>query len=208
MILTALVAAAMISSPIEDFSALVQGAKLTYQDANGLQVTDEIGGSVDIGKGLTATSKVSSVGGQNSSTELYRVDGDTLYLVGYIDKKAKPPKPSIVLLPSPQPIFRANGQKADWFYTGEVATGLGPVLQQLKGDSRPGPKRKVLDREVETLDVHITSKIGNDKAGIEVRQDVIYAKGIGMIEMSEATKAQGRTVKKVLKLVKFEPPQG
>jgi len=208
MILSVVIAAAALASQLEDFCPMVPGTRWTYEDANGLQVVDEIGKPVDIGKGQTAIPKTTSISGRSPGAELYRVDNDTLLLVGYIDKNARPPAPGLNLLPEPQPIVRLSNAKADWQYLGEVPTGLGPVLLQVRGYSNKGPKKKVLDREVETMAVQVISRIGNDAQRVEIRQDVIYGKGIGMVEMTEATKAQGQTVKKMLKLVKFEPPQG
>jgi hypothetical protein len=66
----------------------------------------------------------------------------------------------------------------------------------------------VLDREVETVISHSTWRYGTGKNLPEVRREIIYGKGIGMVETIEATKIAGKTVKKVLKLVKFEPAQG
>lgn len=209
MFLIVFAAATALATPVEDFYPLVPGTRLTYEDANGLQMVDEIGKPVDIGKEVMATPKTSSVSGRSSGSELYRIDGDTLLLVGYIDKTARPPAPELNVLSQPQPILRvAKTGKAEWQHLGEISTGLGPVLLRVRGDSSRGPKRKILDREVETLNVHVVSIIGNDAQAVEVRQDVVYGKGIGMVEMTEATKAAGKTVKKVLKLVKFEPPEG
>lgn len=206
MILSALIFAATIASPIEDYCPMAPGTKWTYEDANGIQMVDEVGEPVDIGKHQTAIPKTSSVSGRSSGAELYQIQEDTLYLVGFIDKSKS--KPEMNILAQAQPILRAGNGRSEWQYAGEMPTGLGPVLLQVRGDSNKGPKRKLLNREVETLVVHVVSRIGNDKQAVEVRQDVVYGKGIGMIQMSEATKAQGQTVKKMLKLVKFEPPQG
>jgi hypothetical protein len=206
MILTALVAAILMSSSVEDYFPLVPGTRWTYQDDDGREMTQEIGQPIDIGKGIMATPRTTSAAGESGNAELYRTDGDNLLLVGFYDKRSK--LSPLTLINPTQIVFRAGSSKVEWKYTSELPTGLGPVLVQVHGDSTKGPRRKVVDRDVETLIVHVVSQIGNEKPGVEVRQDVVYGKGIGMIEVTETRKAQGETVKKVLKLVKFEPSQG
>ena len=206
MILTVIAAAAFLSSSVQDYYPMEAGTRWTFEDGNGLQLVEEIGEAVDIGKGQMAIPKVRKVSGRSGSAELYRVDGDTLRLVGFLEKAS--PQDTVTLLKEPQPILRVADGKAEWQYVGEIPTGLGPVLVQVRGDSKKGPKRRVLDREVETLLVHVSSRIGNDRSRVEVKSDAVYAKGIGLVEMNEVTKAEGQTVKKMLKLVKFETQQG
>jgi hypothetical protein len=76
------------------------------------------------------------------------------------------------------------------------------------GTAKPGSKRSWDGHDVDTIQVHVEAKVGEGKGGYDVRQDMVYGKGIGLLETTEATKIQGKTVKKVLKLIKFEPPQG
>jgi len=205
MILSALVVAAALTSPVEDYFPLTPGTKWTYEDANGLQTIDEVGKPMDVGKGVMATPKLSTTSGHSAGSELYRVDADMIILVGHFNAAARQP---LTLMDLPQPVLKVDNGKAEWQYQGELATSLGPVLLQVNGDSSKGPKRKILDSEVDTLNVHVVSRIGNDAQRIEVRDDAVYGKGIGLCELTEVTKAQGQTVKKVLKLVKFEPHQG
>jgi len=206
MILTALLAASAFASTIEDFSPMIPGTKWTYEDGNGLQLVEQLREPIDIGKGVMAYPKSSSASRNASAAELYRIQDNTLEMVGYLDKSKK--ESPINLFSPPQPVLRVASGKAEWQYSTELPTTQGPVLQLVHADSNHGPKRKILDREVETLIVHVFSQIGNDKEGVQIRQDAVYGKGIGLVEMTEATKAGGRTVKRVLKLVKFEPPQG
>jgi len=201
MILIALAAACAAASPIDDYFPLIPGTRLTYVDGNGLQMVEEVGKPVELPRNETATPKSFSVSGRSSGSELFRNENDTAYYVGYSDGKGKH-------LSEPQPRLRVGSGKMEWQYVSDVPSELGPVSCRVRGDSSKGPRRKVLDREIETLIVHVTSQLGSDAQRVEVRDDVIYGKGIGMIEMTEATKAQGQTVKKVLKLVKFEPPEG
>jgi hypothetical protein len=207
MILAAFLAATAFSSA-NDYSPLVPGTKWTYENDSSLQFVEEIGQPVDIGKNQTAFPKVRKIAGKSGGAELYRTEGDTLFLVGGIDNSVKPPASPITLLNEPQPVLRVAEGKAQWKYVGELTTGMGPILVRVQGDSHKGPRKNVLGRDVDTLIVHVESQIGNDRGRVVIKTDAIYGKGIGLVELNEATKAQGETVKKVLKLVKFEPPQG
>jgi len=205
MILPALFAATLLTSQIDDFFPLNPGTKWTYEDGSGLQMSEEVGEPIDIGKGVMAFPKYSSTTRNRTAAALYRTEENSAELVGFIDKSRKEP---LSLFAPPQPILRVASGRADWQFSTEIPSSQGPVLQLVKGDSNKGSKRKVLDREVDTLVVHVFTQIGNDLNGVRIQQDAIYGKGIGLIEMTEATKAQGQTVKKVLKLVKFESAQG
>lgn len=204
MVITALLAAAAIASPAEEFFPLNVGARWTYEDQEGRQLVQTIEAPMDLENGTSAIPRVSSAGGRKMGTELFRIDGDTVQLVGFVDSSKKPP---INLFPDPQPILRITSGKAEWTYTDQVFGENGPIAVQIKSDSNRGPKRKVLDREVETVVVHTLIKYGNGARSLEVRRNMVYGKGIGMVETNEATKIQGKTVKKVLKLIKFEPGQ-
>ncbi len=206
MITCAIIAFTLAASPVEDYFPLIPGTKWTYEDANGLQMVQEVGQPIEIGKGQSVTPIVMSSGGRTFGSNLYGLDGDTMKLFGVINGEAKAQANMFKL---PEPILRVGSTKMEWQYLGELPTEQGPVLVQVRADSNKGPRRAVLGREAESITVHAFIRYGNEAAnGVEVHQAMVYAKGIGMIETTEATKALGQTVKKVLKLVKFEPPQG
>ena len=205
MILTLLIAASTMVQPVDDFFPLVPGIKWTYEDGNGVQLIEEVGEPIDLGKGRMVTPKTDSISGRDLGTALFHSEGDTVYLIGSIDLKAKKPEPN--LLGESQPVLKMGSGKAEWTYLGSVPTSNGPSSLHVQGNSSKGPRRKFLDRDVDTLNVHVVSKFGNSGQAIET-QDAVYAKGLGLVEMINVTKAMGQSVKKVLKLVKFEPPQG
>jgi hypothetical protein len=205
MILATLVGFAVSISPVGDYFPLVPGTKWTYEDADGRQLVQEVGRPVDIGHDQTATPIKKSASGRDLGTDVMRIDGDTVQLVGYIDKTKDP---QLNLFPDPQPLLRISSGKAEWRYTDQVFTENGPMPVQIVCDSNKGPKRKVLDRDVETVVAHSILRFGIGRSAREVRRDMVYGKGIGMVEATEATKIEGKTVKKMLKLVKFEPAEG
>jgi hypothetical protein len=205
MILATLLAiTAFAPASAAEFFPLAPGTRWTYQDENGVESVDEAGDDFELNKKLTGTPVTTTTAGRNGGVMFYRLDADSLQLLGYANTLTDK---SQTVLGEPQPIFRIGAPKSDWKYIGEVSTQMGPVLLQATGNSTRGGRMKVLSQDVETLRTHIVTRIGNDKNGVEITQDVVYGKGIGMAEMMTATKAQGKTVKSVLKLVKFEPPK-
>jgi hypothetical protein len=204
MVVATLLGLSMLS-PVGDYFPLVPGTKWTYEDADGRQLVQVAGEPVDIGHDLTGTPIKKSASGRNFGIDVMRIDGDTVQLVGSIDKSKETP---LDVFPDPQPLLRISNGKCEWRYTDQIFTENGPIGVQIVCDSNKGPKRKVLDREVETVTAHSVLRFGSGQFAREVRRDMIYGKGIGMVETTEATKIQGKTVKKVLKLVKFEPAEG
>jgi len=205
MILTAIAVFAAMSSPVDDFFPMVPGTKWTYEDGNGLESVDKVGTPVDIGKGAMATPIESDSSGESSGSLLYRIVGDTLMLVGYISKSTNPP---LTVMDQPRPVMKVDSGKANWQYVGDLPTSLGPVSMHQEGETTHVGKRKILDREVDAIKVHVTSKIGDGTQVVQIVDDAVYGKGIGLIEMMTTRKANGQSVKVMKKLVKFEPPQG
>src|SRR5689334_8201092 len=103
MILSALLAVASIASPVEDYFPLVPGTRWTYEDGNGLQMTEEVGQPIDAPKKIKLTPVVTSSGGRTFGSNLYGLDGDTMKLYGTISGSSKS-DPN--LLKEPQPILR------------------------------------------------------------------------------------------------------
>src|SRR5579871_705817 len=145
------------SGTIVDYFPLAAGTKWTYEDPNGAQNEVVVGETIDLGKGKSAIEETSTATGRTAS--LFQIGGDTAYVVGTLDTMDKKSSPN--LLGEPHPILKIGASKATWTYLGELATGLGPVALTVKGESSPGPRRKVLGHEIETYDVHVISRIGS-----------------------------------------------
>jgi hypothetical protein len=201
MLLSALFAATVLTS-VEDYFPVAVGTKWTYEDQDGRQLVQEIDEPMELEGGSTAIVRSKYAGGRKLGAELFRTDGESVLLIGFHNPAKKPP---VDMLTSPQTILRLGNPRAEWSYTDQVFGGNGPVAVQVKSDSNKAGSRKVLDRSVDTVLVHTVIKYGG-KNGFEQRQDMVFGKGIGLVEATEATKVQGKTVKKVLKLIKFEEP--
>lgn len=204
MLLSAVLAVTMLSQApaVEDYFPLKTGMKWTYEDQDGRQLIQEVGEPIELDGGSTVLPRNKTVGGRNLGAELFRTDGESVMLIGFYNSTKKPP---VDLLGSPQTILRVGNPRAEWSYTDQTFGANGPIAVQVKSNSNKGGARKFQDESVETVIVHTTIRYGG-KNGFEQRQDMVFGKGVGLLEANEATKIQGKTVKKVLKLIKFEQP--
>lgn len=203
MMLAAVALAAILAGPADDYFPLKPGTKWTYEDENGVRSIDEAQKPLALTAKLTATPVTTTVAGRDSGAMFYLTDPNVLYLVGFgpsaVDVK------NATLLTQPQPIFHVGEPKTTWTFAGEMPGPMGPVLVRIKGSSECGKKVTVLGKEVESLSLRTHSRIGNDKVPVEIDQDALYGKGIGLVELKTVTKASGKAVSKSLKLIKFEP---
>lgn len=206
MMVSILLAVALQATPVADYFPMKPGTKWTYEDQDGAQMLEEVEPVMDLGNGKQAVPKTQTASGHYLGTTLYRIEGDTVQVVGYVDKTKT--EGNLNVLTVPHAVLRVLAGKAEWSYVDQVFSVNGPVAIKVQGTSRPGSKRKWNEQEVDTIQVHVDSHVGEGKGGYDVRQDMVYGKGIGLLETTEATKIQGKTVKKVLKLLKFEPPKG
>lgn len=194
----------ILLTPIEDYYPLVPGTHLIYEDAaNGVRTEDVIGTPVEIRKDFIATPVRSKIDGRDGGSLFYVTRTDTVSLVAY-----QAPQKEVELMVDSQPILKVTTEsKSAWTFQSQLTTGLGPILVSVTGNVTKGKKMMVLGKELETINAKIVSKIGTGAAATEIKQDAIYAKGTGLVELSETSKASGRTSKRTLKLVKFEPPK-
>lgn len=198
MISTLLVLSAIQSVSAADYFPLQTGTRWTYRsESGGLSATqiDEVGPKVEI-DGHEATSIVTKVNGRTVGTSYYRVDGDTVYLV------AEDPKKPLV---DPQPVLKVGQTKQDWSFGGQTSfMGAGATID-LKGTSTAPKARKVLDRQVDSIEVRLDMKVATSEAlGMNGRQTSVYAKGIGLVELQSEQTVGKQKSKSTLRLIKFE----
>jgi hypothetical protein len=77
----------------------------------------------------------------------------------------------------------------------------------MEGESRLKGSGEFLGRKVSLLEVKIKASVGGGKAQEHVTQTALYAKGIGLVELTSVTKIGRREAKNVLRLTKFEEPK-
>ena len=66
-------------------------------------------------------------------------------------------------------------------------------------------KRSVLEKEVDVVELKLEAVLGDEKSiAMTIKQTAIYARGIGMVEMTEVRKVNNKNHKRRIKLTKFE----
>ncbi len=192
-------AATRIEPSVADYFPLTPGTKWVYQEEMRFMVStyvDEVMAPVEVG-GAPATPIVTSRDGKVDATYYYRISGNTVYLVAY-DPKAP--------LNPPRPILRLGEKKETWDYVGLTPMVKDPVPLKVKGESSAKGRRKVLDKDVECVEVKFDAQMGRTTVDLVLsKQTAIYAKGIGLVEMISRTTIDRVTDEGKLKLVEFKP---
>lgn len=200
--IAALVACSLALAPAaEEFFPLVPGTKWHYQitgQGGGYTSRDSVGSPAEFG-GKTAIPIESSTG----SPTYYRVEGDTVYLVGYSPKRP---------LETPIPILKITDRAEKWDYYG-VTDFMGAAAPlTMKARSQKGRKRKILGKEVETWESSYEGTLSHRPPDVDgpgtntvVKQSAVYARGIGLVEMTNEGKVGKSSSKYTMRLVQFEP---
>jgi len=114
------------------------------------------------------------------ATVFYRVTADEVAIVGY--DSAKP-------LPEPRIVFHIG---KDVHSKGETTFMARPMSIIVDGESHLGGKRKVLGKDVDVLLVTLNAQVGKSmEDGFLSKQEMVFAKGIGLVEMKETVNAVG-----------------
>ena len=126
----------------------------------------------------------------------YRIDDEGVYMV-WLDSKGHP-------VQNQQPLFLWRKASEKWTFQGaiQVATRLEPL--DLKGETRPGGIREILGNKVETIVVKLDAVITDGPNEIRSHQDLVLAKGIGIVEQQETAFYAKKKLRRTLKLVSFK----
>lgn len=170
-----------------DFFPLETGLKWHYQANDTKEVTIDLTGKpIDI-EGSPATPILV----QGKFPTYYRVQGDSAYKVA--DDPRKPISPNI-------PILKMGSSNVKWRWDG-LDEGM-PL--SIESESSPPKERDVLGKKTPVVEVRTNATLGSRESGMKFKQTSYYAKGMGLIEMSEELTVAKRTDKRGFKLVKFE----
>ncbi|MFY9233205.1 MAG: hypothetical protein WAO58_01975 [Fimbriimonadaceae bacterium] len=197
--ITLLAATAMLGAgqSVADYFPLTQGMSWQYA-SDGMISRDRVAPVEDVG-GSPAIPVISEVQGKESHRTYYRVVDDTVLIVAYEAKKP---------LAEPVPILKFGKGRSTWEFTGQTMFINEPAPMTMKGEASLKGKRKVLDQEVEVIEVKLSGMIGsNPGTAVRSNQVAYYAKGIGLVEMLSENSVGATKSKSQLKLVKFEPPK-
>lgn len=188
-------AASAAPQAAEDYFPLLKGTRWTYRDMVN-EYVDEVMEPIKIGE-VDAIPVTTFLDGKRAESTYYSSTPEGLFIVAYDAKKA---------LPSPMPVFKSK--ERSWTYSGltQWLGGFSPI--EMKGSVSPRGKRKVLGKDVETIEVRLDAKIGGAEGGsMSVKQTATYARGIGLVRMVQSNTINGREQKSTVELVRHDPPR-
>jgi hypothetical protein len=198
-----LVMATLLSAPqaplrAEEFFPLVPGTRFTYEDTGAGTATtvDEVGRPIEI-EGLQAIPVVTNQRGQQATT-YYRIDGNTVVVVAYSSSR---------LLAAPMPLFQVGTGRQQWEYQGLTDSVKQPEPILIRGEARLIGTRTYFGKRAEVLEVKIDARVGA-VAPEQQQQVALYARGIGLVEMSTISRVGNSSITRKLRLIKVEPPSG
>lgn len=199
LMLSLCIAAVVLQAPTAlDYFPLAKGTKWTYVDTGttAITYTDEVS---EITKILEepAVCITTKIEGKPAGSAYYRSAGDTVFVVAY-----DPLNP----IAAPHPVLKVADRLVAWEYKGAVPSGGQSLPLEFKATCKPVGERKVLERQVHCIEVHMDATVlepGNVK--VRMVQDIVYGKGIGMVEMRETTTIGKTKTERTVRLIRFEP---
>lgn len=200
--ITALLATVALSAPLtaEDFFPLVPGTKWIYEEQGGMMrllYTDEVKEPVEVG-GIRLTPVQTKQGDKVVETVYYQVT-PTAVAIGAYDMKA--------LLSDPRPVFKVDGDRTTWEFSGTTPFVRDQVPLFMRGEAKRNGKKKVLGEERETLMVKIDATVAAaDGVTIKSKQTAYYAAGVGLYEMREEGTIGSQVSKRSMILIKRDLP--
>ncbi len=189
---------------VSDFFPSAVGTKWTYEESADLKsaysdvVVEPV--SFEGVPTITIVTKTNTkVGEQVVGMTHYRIIGDTIFAVAF-EKK--------MVLADPHPILKIGAGTTTWEYKG--VTPLSSVLlpMEFKATSKWKPKMNLFGEDRDCIEVDMTAiiKEAGGTVTTNVHQISTYAKGLGMVEMSENTSYNRTKSSRRVKLIKFETP--
>ncbi|MCC7434562.1 MAG: hypothetical protein IT363_07740 [Methanoregulaceae archaeon] len=131
--------------------------------------------------------------GQVMGTTYYMVKDNSVYVVAFDIKRP---------FFEPRRMLTVEEKTVKWDY--QLEEDLMPVSVSNQATLRG--KRKVLDREVDILELKVEAILGDPKGVHEkLNQTFLYGRGLGMVEMQEERRVNKNSFKRKMKLAKFTP---
>lgn len=193
--MTALVAMAVLSPNIAEFFPLNPGDTWEYlvEGVGGtIRMTSRVKEEVEVGDS-TAFPVETLLQGRVTGTTYYRVKDNSVYVVAFDIKRP---------LFDARRMLTVDSKTVKWDY--QFTEDLLPV--DVKNEATLRGRRKVLDRDVEVLELKVDAVLGDPRGANErMTQVFLYGRGIGMFEMTEERKVARNTFKRKMKLAKFTP---
>lgn len=172
-----------------DYFFLTSGVSRQYTTTIGKSTTvtvDVVGAPALIGEAemIPVATKLQGVEAQKF---FYQIKEGDVYIVADWDKKRIDP---------PIPVLKIAEGGTAWSWAG--GDGL-----SFEYSSKKGKMRNVFGKELPTIEFKASGSEGEDELARKVEQNAIYAKGVGMIEMTEITTTKKSKMTRVVKLTKI-----
>lgn len=185
-----------------DFFPMQQGMKWEYEttgDGSGYY-KQSVGGAIDVEGTMMAPINI-IIRNKVVQTIFYQVSPGGVHVLG-TDPKS--------FLDKPQPVFMFDQKGTKWSFDGPSPyEDDSAARMRISGTSRIVGQRTYLGEKRECLEVKTETKIGLSEAtSTVIKQSYIYAKGLGMAEFDEVITRSKSTIKRQVKLIKFEAAQG
>ena len=181
---------------VADFFPTRAGTQWTYETiSNGPKMVSvtTAGEPVDVGDQPAFPFKT-TVGGSLAEIMHYRTSADTVYVVAY---------KATQVLDEPRPILKLGEKGTKW----EVDTNEDGLPLSLKNESALRGRRKILDQDVDVIELKVDAVLGDKNSmAMEFKQTAIYARGIGLAELTEERKVSKKVYKRKVRLTKYVTP--
>lgn len=196
-----LLAAAVIGNPVsevEAFFPLDTGRTWVYQDSavSGDGFVDTVGNSQEVG-GKPAVPIITTVSGKVDGSTFYRIENDEVLVVAFEQNNP---------LPSPYPILKLGSGKNNWEYQGSTQWLGSAAPMTVRGSAKRNGSKQLFGEKRETVQVTLDAVIGNGEGvSIKSKQVCLYAKGIGLVEMTDTTTINKTKSERKRTLVSYKP---
>jgi len=193
----ATIVAGATTPPASDFFPTAPGSRWVYEDKQGRQtVVLEDRAEEPVGKGADQLFPIVTFQeNQRMESTYYRIEGDTVWLAGFDPKK---------LLDRAYPILKSTDDKTNWTFTGTTHFMQDPVPITMKGTTKALKEVRFENQRVPGLEVRLEATIeAGPNMTLHTTQVATYAKGIGLIEMTETSDGMKNRQSRTRKLVEY-----
>lgn len=194
-----LAAVALWTTPVvrvEDYFPLQPGTKWYYKEQGApSEVIDEVLEPVEVG-GKKATPVRTSVGGNVLETRYFRIEGDTVYLLGN-----KPLSP----LPVPHPVLKIADTPSAWTFSGVTDGGKEGLGISYEAKTTPKGVKKLFGSDRKCYEMVLNADLDQGEGiRLRIKQVTTYAEGVGWVEMKQTVSYGGQNKETVTRLLRFE----
>jgi len=199
MIVSCFIAMSISSvSDIEEFFPLDPGRTWFYSD-NGITTagaSDRVSNPQEVG-GKLSTPIVTVINGKVDGSTFYRIEGDQVIVVAFEQNRP---------IASPYPILMFGPGKNSWEYSGSTQWLGEPAPMTIKGTTKKSGSRELFGSKRDTIEVTLDAVIGEGN-GINMKSHQVstYARGIGLVELTDQTTMKKTKTVRKRKLVSFTP---